>query len=180
MSSQNIQGDSSYNNISAAVSSSSSSNTSAGDKAFLLPYYQQSSNTLFSNSWISNSAINIFNKAARILVQRVQPKSFNYSLLPYDLAAHILSFLGKTDLRESNIVSHFVQIQTNIASKQMCKREHFLPESLPIGVTYTDLLLNRFPHAIGPEFWREHLGEVANVPPIPRRFIEPAPGLGLN
>ena len=98
------------------------------------------------------------------------------------IAAHILTFLNKEELRVLATTSPLfyrsaesgIRSPLDMACWEIGQRTFFHPESLPPGVNYKRLLLEPFPCAIDAEFWQENLGEVDDVPPIPRAFIEKA------
>ena len=112
----------------------------------------------------------------------VTPHFAPSSSFPDDATIHILSFLENKDLRVQDSVSRVFRPFIDTVCKERCQDERFIPESLPAGVNYKQFLLNRFPNAIGPDFFEEYIGEVDTVSPVPRHFIEMAsrPGFKLG
>ena len=100
-----------------------------------------------------------------------------------DVTAHILSFLENKDLRVQDSMSRYFRPSINLACRERCQNERFLPvlpEGLPAEVNYRQFLLNLFPNAIKADFFEEYFGEVDTVPRVPRNFIEMAPRPGFK
>ena len=102
-----------------------------------------------------------------------------FDFLPAEITVHILSFLGEQDLRVVDAVSHLFRPSIDTLCRMRCQNKGFVPERLLPGVNYGQFLLNRFPDAIGVDFYQEHLGEVDTVP-VPGNFIEMAPRPGFK
>jgi hypothetical protein len=102
-----------------------------------------------------------------------------FDFLPAEITVHVLSFLEEQDLRVVDAVSHLLRPSIDSACRMRCQNKGFVPEHLPPGVNYRQFLLNRFPNAIGVDFYQEHLGEVGTVP-VPINFIEMAPRPGFK
>jgi len=180
----------SYNNLNAFSSSSSSSSSSSreglpSDALVSNDQPVQPSNTLLSlrsissHSWVGHTgqwAASFLRDVPGMLAQWTKPKTFNFADLPDEFGADILDFLEKNDLRKLKVIKNrSIRRELNTACYRACRRESFFPESLPKGITYIPFFLNRFPDVIGPKFWREYIGNVEDVPPIPREYIEMKP-----
>lgn len=93
-------------------------------------------------------------------------------LRPEEMVISIVNYLGQQDLRVLDCVHRVFRSNfLNIACTRQARHRDFIPAALPPGVNYTQLLLHRFPNAIGPDCIRENIGEVGEVPPIPLNFI---------
>jgi hypothetical protein len=102
-----------------------------------------------------------------------------FDFLPAEITVHVLSFLGEQELRVVDAVSHLFRPSVDTACRMRCQNKGFVPEHLPPEVNYKQFLFNRFPNAIGVDFYQEHLGDV-DIVPVPIHFIEMAPRPGFK
>ncbi|OGN56817.1 MAG: hypothetical protein A3C42_02395 [Chlamydiae bacterium RIFCSPHIGHO2_02_FULL_45_9] len=91
-----------------------------------------------------------------------------------DVIMHVLSFLNPSELAILERTNKALQEAARRSWQDQCIIQGIILLATPDGITHRQIFKDLYPGIFGAQFYKDYLGNVGCVPPIPEKFIEMA------